>query len=312
MSQSPRASAEQNQLSLAPEPGAARDARAWVTGVLARWPEESVETARLLLSELVTNSVLHAGTAIEVICRPESRRARFEVSDWCRSGPVPKRYARDSPTGRGIRLVASLSEEWGVQRERRGKTIWFVVSRTTRPPARFDAASPAAGLPVQLQEVTTPGNVVDAVEVRVLALPLDVYLEAEQHNDALIRELTLIVQSAESSGRAAVSRRLLELANAVRAAFSQASDGLRAQVEDAARRGQRTVDITMSVPRRGWEGLMRLADWLDEIDGHCEEGELLTLASSPGVRYFRSWFARQVADQMRGLPPSPWEETTSG
>lgn len=324
---------EPNPLRLAPDPSAARDARAWVTGVLAGWPEESVETARLLVSELVTNSVLHAGTVITVSYRSDGSRARFEVSDGQQAGPVPKRYAPDSPTGRGMRLVASLAEEWGVERGRGGKTLWFAVSPTTRADQRLDLASVAAGLAGDLQEIAALASLEtsrtasghdgagaptagaswaespEIVDVRVLGLPLDVYLEAEQHNDAVIRELTLIVQSAGAPGGLEVPRRLLEVANEVRASFGPASDGLRAQVEDAIRRGDETVDIHTSVPRRGWQALVRLADWLDEVDRFCVEGRLLTLESSPRLRRFRAWYAQQVVDQMQGLPATPWEPT---
>lgn len=312
---------DQNPLHLEPEPSAVRDARDWVSGVLADWPDEGVETARLLVSELVTNSVLHAGTRIAVEYRDEGDRARFEVRDRHLGGPVPKRYAPDSPTGRGMRLVASLAEEWGVERDDEGKTVWFAVRASARVAPHLELVSVAAGLVEDLEEIAelasrapgAPGarGRADAgtVHVQVLGLPLEVYLEAEQHNDAVVRELTLIVQSAQAVDGLEVPRRLLDLAAKVRPAFSRASDGLRAQVEEAIRRGEETVDIHMSVPREGWEALLRLADWLDEVDRYCVEGELLTLESSPRLRRFRVWYAEQVARQMRGLPPTPWERT---
>ncbi len=129
MTQSQPVTAEQCELRLGSDPSAARDARTWIADVLDGWPEDSVEIARLLVSELVTNSVLHARTAIVVTCRRGGTRARIEVRDLYRGGPVPRRYAPDSPTGRGMRLVASLAEAWGVQREPVGKTVWFVVRR---------------------------------------------------------------------------------------------------------------------------------------------------------------------------------------
>jgi len=327
------ATAEPNPLRLEPEPAAARHARSWVTGILAGWPVEGVETARLLVSELVTNSVLHAGTPIAVAYRPEGARARFEVRDGHAAAPVPKRYAADSPTGRGLRLLASLAEDWGVERGPDGKTVWFAVSPAidaarhelvpvpasrsmargdlvaagSRPGGRGTGASGGTG---EARGVTAgrPG-VGEVVDVQVLALPPDVYHEAEQHNDAVVRELALIVQSANSAGGLEVPRRLLDLATEVRRAFAPASDAMRVQVEEAIRRGDATVDIHMSVPRRGWEALLRLADWLDEVDRYCREGELLTLESSPRLRRFRAWYAWQVADQMQGSAPTPWEPT---
>lgn len=306
------ASAEPNPLRLAPEPGAAREARAWIAEVLAGWPEETVETARLVVSELVTNSVLHAGTPIGVAYRLDGERARFEVTDGQPVGPLPKRYATDSATGRGLRLVASLADEWGVARDPQGKSVWFTVSPSTRAYPLFDQASSAAEFESYPSETTAPpatkGSAED-VDVKIVGLPVDVYLEAEQHNDAVLRELTLIVQSAESPSGIEVPRRLLELADEVRTAFAPRSARLRTQVEDAIRHGRKSLDIQESVPREGWQALLRLADWLDEVDRYCVEGDLLTLASSPRLRRFRTWFSKQVADQMEGLPPTPWEPT---
>jgi anti-sigma regulatory factor (Ser/Thr protein kinase) len=332
-----------NPLHLPPEPGAVGVARAWVGDVLADWPPEGLETARLLVSELVTNAVLHARTPIAVVCRTQGPRARFDVHDQHHAGPTPKRYAADSPTGRGMRLVASLAEEWGVERdltERGGKAVWFILSRSTRVALRSDAAQTgvAAGRdPGGPPEERRRGGAAsvsgepgfpaprrardreharhraaadDTVDVLVLDLPVDVYLEAEQHHDAVVRELTLIVQSANDARPLEESKQLLELADRVRAAFAPASDKLREQVEDARRRGDGTVDVRMAVPRHGWEALLGLADWLDEVDRYCAAGKLLTLESSPRLRRFRSWYAQQVADQMQGLPPTPWEPAT--
>lgn len=303
-------------LDLQPEPGAVRDARDWVSRMLAGWDDDRVETARLLISELVTNAILHARTAISVRFVPDGARARFEVGDHLSAGPSHKRFAPDSVTGRGLRLVAALADDWGVSRAGDGKVVWFVLAPTAERP-------PAGGLDaVFLQDIgdlAMPGERAQdapepappdapSMEIRILDLPIEVYLDAEQHNDAVLRELELIVQSSANPGTAEVPRRLLELASAVRAAFAHATTGIRFQVEAAIARGDVTVDIRTSVPRVGWEALLSLADQLDELDTFCEEGELLTLASPPRLRWFRTWYAAEVARQMRGGAPSAWRE----
>lgn len=88
-----------------------------------------VDTVVLLVSEVVTNAVLHARSAIVV--RVEDRRdvVRVEVQD---GSPVPPRmhhFARSSATGRGLRLLDRLAAAWGVSSDAPGggKVVWFEV-----------------------------------------------------------------------------------------------------------------------------------------------------------------------------------------
>ncbi len=307
-------------LVLPPEASAPRDARSWVVGVLAGWPGDSVDRARLLVSELVTNAVLHARTELTVKVRPDGNGVRFEVRDGDRGGPMPKRYVTDSPTGRGMRLVAGLARAWGVDRGAQGKAIWFTLTPDMGAP-------PSGGLPMDLVDLTEldaspgepaadPGSFASGsgrshacgglptLRVQILQLPLGIYLEAEQHNDAVLRELDLIERSPERGPQ--VPPRLLELAAGVRALFASATTSSRTQVEEAIRTHKEVVDLQFDVPVTGWEALVELADQLDELDRYCEEGALLTLAATPDQRRFRRWYARQLADQAQGRPPTPW------
>lgn len=316
-------------LTLGPDPSAARRARAWVTEVLDGWPDEGVERGRLLVSELVTNAVLHARTEIVVRAERDGSRVRFEVGDGHRGGPMPKRYVADSPTGRGMRLVAALAESWGVERGAGGKVVWFSIDRAmpATPPSVLpldvvDLGTLAAALgEPAVEQGTAPGSLPgrapgtatghDArpmVRVRILGLPLGIYLEAEQHNDAVLRELDLIERSSRRGPQ--VPPRLLELATELRSFFTAATTSTRAQVEEAIRTNQDVVDLEIDVPADGWQVLTEMSTQLDEVDRFCQEGALLTLAATPRQRHFRHWYAQQVADQCRGLPPTPWPAGT--
>lgn len=308
-------------LTLAPDPAAARHARAWVTQVLAGWPDEGVERGRLLVSELVTNAVLHARTEITVGAERDGSRVRFEVGDGHRGGPMPKRYVADSPTGRGMRLVASLAESWGVERGPSGKVVWFSIDRdmpaappTLAPLDVVDLGTLAAALgEPAVEEGALPKSSAgepggqrqrSMVRVRILGLPLEIYLDAEQHNDAVLRELDLIERSPRRGPQ--VPPRLLELGAELRSFFTAATTSTRAQVEEAIRTNQDVVDLEIDVPADGWEVLTEMSAQLDEVDRFCREGALLTLAATPRQRRFRHWYAQQVADQVRGRPPTPW------
>jgi len=92
-------------------------------------------TARLLVSELVTNSVRHGGSGaddaigLEVVLSPST--LRVEVSD---SGPgfqpAPARPGPDDAGGRGLYLVDSLADRWGSADG--GTRVWFEVDRQAR------------------------------------------------------------------------------------------------------------------------------------------------------------------------------------
>ena len=83
-----------------------------------------VPIAALLVSELVTNSLIHAGGAIGVRARLVQQALHVEVDD--RSPELPSRREPDVG-GRGLRIVDALATEWGVVvlRDNQGKSTWF-------------------------------------------------------------------------------------------------------------------------------------------------------------------------------------------
>lgn len=115
---------------LPPLPASAQTARQTVSQALSGWPEDSVSTAELLATELVTNAVRHAGPPLALRVLREPGLARLEVDDA--SGVTPQ--VLDEPgdelalCGRGLMLVAALAEAWGVETSPGdGKTVWCVV-----------------------------------------------------------------------------------------------------------------------------------------------------------------------------------------
>jgi anti-sigma regulatory factor (Ser/Thr protein kinase) len=93
-----------------------------------------IEAAELMTSELATNCVLHAHSDFELAIDPHGE-IRVEVSD---SGPGQPRLLSPSSrdlTGRGLRIVETMSADWGVRRTRRGKTVWFTLERPDGKPS---------------------------------------------------------------------------------------------------------------------------------------------------------------------------------
>ena len=111
----------------------ARAARRFVAQVLTGWDDEDsdlLDTVTLLVSELVTNAVIHAGSDVEVMVRLTSTAARIEVTDASADSIAPRDAGREEDSGRGLALVGSLAQRWGVRPAAGGgKTVWFEVNR---------------------------------------------------------------------------------------------------------------------------------------------------------------------------------------
>jgi anti-sigma regulatory factor (Ser/Thr protein kinase) len=108
----------------------ARAARRFAAKVLASWECTDVEDAVLLLvSELVTNAVIHAHTDVDVILRLRPERVRVEVVDDAAAYVQRRDAASEDQSGRGMALTEALAEAWGVDTLVAGKSVWFEVAR---------------------------------------------------------------------------------------------------------------------------------------------------------------------------------------
>jgi anti-sigma regulatory factor (Ser/Thr protein kinase) len=110
-------------------------ARQFVVESLSALDPEVGEMAALLVSELATNAVVHATSdfAVTVLYPSPTGRVRIEVVDGVPGEPMPLRPPPTALHGRGLLLVASLADEWGVEWTGRevGKTIWFELAPAT-------------------------------------------------------------------------------------------------------------------------------------------------------------------------------------
>jgi PAS domain S-box-containing protein len=116
-----------------------RGARRFLLEQLRGDGHEDLDPLALMLSELATNAVQHAGTAFEVGItvseEADGRTVEVRVTDEAAGFPVPQQPPPDGPRGRGLRIVESLADAWGieVQHGRPGKTVWF-TSRLIEDP----------------------------------------------------------------------------------------------------------------------------------------------------------------------------------
>ncbi|WP_409237593.1 ATP-binding protein [Streptomyces sp. PA5.6] len=123
---------------LAPRPGSVAQARRLMRTQLDGWAvrdDDACDAAALVLSELVTNAVVHTASR-RIICElcADSEKLRIAVRDeGCGSGmPRPVHRGADDEHGRGLLLVDAVSSAWGVHEAGPdiGRTVWAELRRT--------------------------------------------------------------------------------------------------------------------------------------------------------------------------------------
>ena len=122
---------------LAPELQSAGRARRFVDETLRRWEcGEVLDVVTLLVSELVTNAIVHAGSEVEVSVELRSEAIRIEVFDSVSAAPVPRDAKDEDTSGRGMALIEAMASSWGVDSHPNGKSVWFEVPRLDETAAR--------------------------------------------------------------------------------------------------------------------------------------------------------------------------------
>lgn len=128
------------QLAVQADPAEVARARRWVRARLQGHglaPDAPIaETLVLVVSELVTNAVVHTGCpAVLRLSMPVAgpgpdlgcRLVRVEVADASRTAPAPRHAAGDATNGRGLELVELLCDRWGWYPDGSGKRVWCEI-----------------------------------------------------------------------------------------------------------------------------------------------------------------------------------------
>lgn len=121
----------EHSFALPPEPTSPREARERAARELEGWGDpEARHAVVLLISELVTNAVVHARSTVTIdLAVIDDGPVHVNVHDESPVRPTPRHHVADRPGGRGMYLLESLAARWGVEESRTGKSIWFEVDR---------------------------------------------------------------------------------------------------------------------------------------------------------------------------------------
>jgi anti-sigma regulatory factor (Ser/Thr protein kinase) len=112
------------QWELPSDPAVVSRSRAAVTEQLAAWGLDELSfTVELVASELVTNAIRHATGPVQLRLLRD-RALICEVSDGSGTSPRLRRARTEDEGGRGLFLVAQLTERWGTRYTPDGKVIW--------------------------------------------------------------------------------------------------------------------------------------------------------------------------------------------
>jgi len=275
-------------LRLEPVPTSAAVARhAVADAVTATGRADLADTAGLLVTELVTNAIVHARTAILVTVAATSEGVRVEVTDASPHLPVQRGYGTSATTGRGVRVVEMLAERFGTEAiTGNGKTVWFELGTTSAPAVPGDHKHGP-----ELEEET--------VRVVLLRLPVPLWRAWQQHADALLREHLLACWDGDGQHLP-----LLERQAVASEAFSTVTEAVAPVL--AAVDPPDHADVSFELSSGAAAGFEELGWLLDRATMMAEAGELLAPTTQPEIRSLRRWVCDQVARQSAGREAVPW------
>lgn len=113
------------------------DARSFARTSLDEWGvRELTDPVVLVVSELMTNAVVHAGTAAQLVLRLDPHSLRVEVEDLHPARVLPMGTEQpndDAERGRGLLITSALASAWGVDYGTSSKRVWLRFEREEQP-----------------------------------------------------------------------------------------------------------------------------------------------------------------------------------
>ena len=257
--------------------------------VAGRLGEDDLDTATLLVTEVVTNAVLHAHTDVAVHVAVEGQGLLVQVDDGSPAAPHRREHDEEAVFGRGLELVEHLADEYGVLANGGGKTVWFTLG---------GAAVPG---PNGWREVVH--GVGSSLQVRLTGLPVELAGQLARHNETLLREYEL-----HCSGPSADPGTTTRVADAARAREIIAAAVERARAAIGADPGRSAVDVDLDVPTADLASFSALVDVLGDAERLAAAGALLSRPADARLSALLDWTIGEVLAQVSGGQPVAWPQ----
>ena len=275
----------------APDAVSAGAARRFATALVEEWGlHDLAPDVALCVSELAANALLHAREPFTLTVRRAGAGVRIDVID-----PRPDQLpvvvplvgtARDlterSTTGRGLQIVATLADRWGVSTTNGAKAVWAELS------GQAHEGPSAPSIVIGHEQPPQPGDL-----LRFLDLPVRAAVASGIQTDEATREAQLA--SLSHSTTAADTARLLALLDeSAPVRLAGRFTALRAAAND-----QERFDLNVVMSDRS----MLAVGELSELLARLPEGADRTIDDE--VVAFRRWLAEEARSQRRGNDPRP-------
>ncbi|HEY9556756.1 MAG TPA: ATP-binding protein [Acidimicrobiales bacterium] len=265
--------------------------RRLVSDALARWNCDAlVDDAVLCASELASNAVLHTRVPFELAIGKIHDGVRIEVTDQrpqelpalVPSTGLAADITSQGTTGRGLQIISSIAERWGVTTHAEHKVVWVEL----HPGGTADRTDPI------VVEVEPPLTDPDRVHLTLLSLPVRTAVANGMHLDGLVREVQLGVADVEPDD---VSRMYALLDDSATVRLEARRRSLQAGSLEEPR-----FDLELDT---SYPALLAVAELYDLIGGLVSERR--TGALPEGVPELRAWLHDEAARQLQGEEPRP-------
>jgi hypothetical protein len=241
------------------------------------------DDVELLLTELITNVIIHARTEFEIRLEASGAGVRVEVIDGNPTMPVAGTLTPTALSGRGLTLVQSMSTRWGAHHTTAGgKTVWFEVvpGAVESPPVDdVDALLAMWDDSADYPPITESGSL---VEVVVPDLPVQPLVAAKAHMEDLLREVQLVLLGNDQRPLG-IPRwsTLVDIARRLDAAAEEFAEGrrqVRRHALEAAARGQELATLRLHLPADAAGAAARYSEAVQQAEELGAAGQLLVTA----------------------------------